>query len=307
MTKLRAVLLFVLLAYLATGIAQIRPEERGVVRRFGRVVARPGPGLWIGLPWGIDRVDRIAVRTARQIAVGYAPELDDGAGQYLTGDQNLVSARFVVEYAVEDGDAAIDDFTMHRDTIDAVLSRVVDALAAEWFAAAGVDDALLAGRAEFPRWASGRLTARLAPLRLGIAVQRISVEDLAAPAEVRDAFEQVNRAQTTMTTRENQARLDAAVRAREAAAAKFRFEQQAEAYRVERERAAKADAETFRARLEQYRRLKGTNPAMLDAIWWDEMGRVLLGLKGRGRIDLLDHHLGKDGLDITQFLPPKRK
>ena len=59
--------------YLLTGVAQVRPEERGVVRRFGAVVARPGPGLWVGLPWGVDRIDRVPVRTARQLNVGFMP------------------------------------------------------------------------------------------------------------------------------------------------------------------------------------------------------------------------------------------
>ena len=49
-------------------------RSAAVVRRFGQVVARPGPGLWVGLPWGIDRVDRVPVRTARQLTVGYDPD-----------------------------------------------------------------------------------------------------------------------------------------------------------------------------------------------------------------------------------------
>ena len=49
-----------LIVWLFTGVSQIRSNERAVVRRFGKIVAQPGPGLWIGFPWGIDRVDRVA-------------------------------------------------------------------------------------------------------------------------------------------------------------------------------------------------------------------------------------------------------
>src|SRR5437899_2872616 len=56
----------------------------------------------------------------------------------------------------------------------------------------------------------------------------------------------------------------------------------------------------------EYRRAKATNPDALAAIWWEEMGRTLLALKGRGRLDVLDAYIGKDGLDVTQFLPPKK-
>ena len=49
-----------LVGYLLTGVTQVRPGERAVVRRFGRVLEqKPEPGLWIGLPWGMDRVDRV--------------------------------------------------------------------------------------------------------------------------------------------------------------------------------------------------------------------------------------------------------
>ncbi len=58
MRYLRLLPIILLANWLLTGIAQIGPKERGVVRRFGAVVATPGPGLWIGLPTGIDRLDK---------------------------------------------------------------------------------------------------------------------------------------------------------------------------------------------------------------------------------------------------------
>src|SRR5947209_15477077 len=101
MFRLRYFVLLLVCGYLATGLAQVRPEERAVVRRFGRVVARPQPGLWVGLPWGIDRVDRVPVRTLRQVTAGYDPGVGFDApgtppGQLLTGDQNLVNVQLVL-------------------------------------------------------------------------------------------------------------------------------------------------------------------------------------------------------------------
>src|SRR5437660_11117896 len=104
MPRTRYLLFLLLAAYLLTGLAQVRPEERAVVRRFGKVVARPGPGLWVGLPWGVDRVDRVPVRTLRQVAAGYDPAAASDApgttppGQLLTGDQNLVNVGLVLAY-----------------------------------------------------------------------------------------------------------------------------------------------------------------------------------------------------------------
>src|SRR4051812_19383077 len=88
------------LAYLATGLAVIPPDELGVVRRFGAARAEPyGPGLHWGLPWGMDRVDRVKIDQARTITVGArglqsAPlsrSPDPASDDFLTGDLNLVT------------------------------------------------------------------------------------------------------------------------------------------------------------------------------------------------------------------------
>ncbi len=306
------VILLAAVAYLATGVTTVRPDERAVVRRFGRVAARPGPGLWVGLPWGIDRVDRVRVRTVRQRDVGYNPDAGDDTGamprgQFLTGDQNLVNVKLVVEYAVDDADGPLDNYVMNRDIADAVISAEAEAAAAEWVAGRPVDEVLLTGRAALPRWLMARLPDRLAAPRLGVLVQRVSVDHLAAPAEVRDAFDAVTQAQNAIRTRENQARQQAAEKLREADAAKFRAEQQAEAYRREKLGLAAADAEAFGKRLDQYRRSKAVNPDVLAGVWWDEIGRMLAGMRGRGRVDVLDPYLGPSGLDVTQFLSPKKR
>jgi membrane protease subunit HflK len=304
-------LLLALFAYLATGIAQVGPDERAVVRRFGRVVARPGPGLWVGLPWGIEQVDRVKMKTW-QLGVGAPPEEFGEAPtaaqlQLLTGDQNLVDLRLVVEYTPDDRDGEIERYVAHGDRLEGVLAREAESLAAEWIAGRPVDEVLLTGRAAIPQWMAPRLADRIAAAGLGLIVQRVSVEHLAAPREVFDAFQAVNQAQNRILTRENEARQEAAARLRDAEATRFRLQTQADAYRREKVSLAKADADAFAKRLDQYRRLRATNPDVLAAIWWDEMGRTLLGMRGRGRVDVLDQHLGPNGLDVTQFLPAKKK
>jgi membrane protease subunit HflK len=300
MTRGRIVFVLAVLAYLATGIAPIGPDERGIVRRFGQIVARPGPGLWVGLPWGMDRVDRIRVKTVRQFPVG------EGDAYSLTGDQNLVRAGLVIEYVVDERPAGLDDFLIHQDRVDAVLLREVEAATSEWASARAVDDVLLGGRVTLAAYLGRCMPERIQPHRLGIVVQRVSIDSMSPPDDVREAFEQVNQAQSAMATRENQARQDADRRLREAESVRFRFETQAEAYRRQSESLARADAGAFIQRLAQYQAVRATNPDILSAIWWDETGRILLGMKGRGRIDLLDSHIGKDGLDISQFLPQKK-
>lgn len=318
MTRTRHLLLIALAAYLLTGLSQVGPEERAVVRRFGRVVARPGPGLWVGLPWGIDRVDRVPVRTLRQVTVGYDPATAADAselrgpppGQLLTGDQNLVNVQFVLAYAIGEADADLDDFVMHRDQVDAVLTREAEAAAAEWAAGRPVDEVLLTGNAALPAWLMDRLPPRLAASRLGIRVQRASVALLAPPDEVRAAFEAVNQAQNAIRTRENQARQEAGQRLRQAEAIRYKLEQDAEEYRDTQLRQARADAAEFLADLGAYRELRKSvsREEALAFVWWKEVAKARDIMRTRGsRVEPLDAHLGRDGLDVNQLLTPKRR
>jgi membrane protease subunit HflK len=311
MRYLRYALGLLLVAYLLTGVVQVRPGERAVVRRFGRVVAQPGPGLWVGFPWGIDRVDRVPVDLVRRVPVGYQPEAEDSGettpnGQLLTGDQNLVNVQVVIDYAVDRD--AVEDYVVQADRADALVARAAEAVLTEWVAGHTVDDVLITGKGALPAVLVEQTQARVEPYRLGVHILAASVAYLLPPDEVRRDFDEVTRAQTAIRTREDRARAEANDRLWKAQAEKFRIEQDTAAYRNERLRLAQAEAAAFEKRLEQYHRLRQQNPDILTAIWWDEMGKLFTRLRDNGRIDVLDNYLGAEGLDITQFAPqPKKK
>jgi modulator of FtsH protease HflK len=308
MKRLRYLLLLALVAYLLTGVAQIRPEERAVVRRFGKVVAHPGPGLWVGFPYGIDRIDRVPTATVRRVPVGYRQEASeqDPTGQFLTGDQNLVNIQVAIDYAVGDGASDLEDYVAQKERVDGVIARETEAALGEWVSGRPVDDVLLTGNVALPVWLVRRVQERVAPQRLGVRIQQASVAYLAPPEEVRGAFEEVNTAQANARAQEQRAHQEASRMRREAEATAYQEEQRALGYAAGKKAIAKAEADAFVKRLEQYRKLKTSNPDVLAAIWWDEMGRVWLGFKNRGRVDLLDAHLGPDGLDLTNVVPRKR-
>jgi len=309
MFRWRYLLFIAFAAYLLTGVARVGPEERAVVRRFGKVVAKPGPGLWVGLPWGIDRIDRERVRIVKQLAVGVSQEESFEAagtpsGQFLTGDQNLINTRLIVEFAIDESE--LESYVAHKDQVEPAIRRETETLAAEWMGSRTVDQAL-GGRAALTQWVFTRLPARLAPQRLGVAIERIAVESLAAPEEVRDAFEAVNQAQTAIRTRTNVASQEAERQSNEANTTKFRLLSEAESYRNERIALAKAEADAFTVRREQYERQRANNPDWLTTVWREEIGKLLADVKTRGRIELLDDALGPNGLELHQFLQGKKK
>lgn len=310
---LLAVILLVFLASLLTGVTEVRPGERAVVRRLGRVLAyKPEPGLWIGLPWGIDRVDRVPVDLVRRVQVGYQPESDAGEiqappGQLLTGDHNLVNIQVVLLYSVVEDQ--VEDYVVQADRADDLVARLAETALMEWVAGRTVDEVLIRGKQELPSWLAQQTQRRIQPYRLGIQIRSEgSVTYLYPPDEVKSAFDQVTRAQTEMRTTRYAAEQAAERELRDAESEKYRIEQMTAAYVREQQLTAHAEAESFDHRREQYHRLRQENPAYLASIWWDEMGKLYSQLKETGRIDLLDNHLGRDGLDITVFPPmPKKK
>ncbi|MCD6352531.1 MAG: hypothetical protein J7M26_10460, partial [Armatimonadetes bacterium] len=52
--------------WLLTGLYVVRPEEQGVVRLFGEVVAsRVPPGLHWRLPWPLTKLNKVRVNATR--------------------------------------------------------------------------------------------------------------------------------------------------------------------------------------------------------------------------------------------------
>ncbi len=341
-------LLALLLLSLLTGVTQVQPGERTVIWRCGRLLdEKPGPGLYVGLPWGLDRVERVPIELVRRVTVGYEPRLtdEDGVtmptGQMLTGDHNLVNVQVVLDYNVIE--AEVEQFVVQQDGVDALVNRAAETALAEWVAGRTVDEVLLHGKRTLPPWLVQQTQQRIGPYRLGIRIQGAYVTHLYPPADVKPYFDEVTRAQTEMQTDIVKAEQAASSLWRTAEAEKYDIDIQVTSYRREQQLLAAADVETFEKRLAAYRTFQRSDPALawcaggvaglaapggggplagaaalahgggagsryLNALWWDEMSRLYGRLRTTGRIDLLDNYLSGAGLTITQVPTlPKRK
>src|ERR671931_599240 len=72
--------------YLLSGIFTVAADEQAVIRRFGRVAARLGPGIHYRLPWPVDRVDVIKTTSVTKTGVGF--DLPEGEAR-VTGVEIL--------------------------------------------------------------------------------------------------------------------------------------------------------------------------------------------------------------------------
>ena len=295
------VLLVLVGGYALTGVVQVRPGERGVVRRFGRLLPEPlHPGLAFQLPWGMDRVDRVAVDRVQSVMAGYQEDDFSGeampAGQLLTGDHNLVNVQAILTYKVRPNEEA--EYVMQADRVDALLTRAVEAIMAQWVAGRTVDDVLLNGKNEMRPVLKEQTQAWIEVYRLGVQILDARVALIAPPGDVKRDFDSVALAQTRTTTLRHTAEQNVARDLRMAEAEKYRLEQETAAYVHTRKLLAQQEADRFLKRLRQYEIGRKDNPYYLRQIWEEERSKLFARLKQNGQIDLLDHHLSADGLDL---------
>src|SRR5262249_20917814 len=152
-------------------------------------------------------------------------------------------------------------------SIDRSVAAAAESLVAEWIAGRNVDDALLRGKAELPRWLADRperrLDRRLSPLQLGIEITSATVTHLAPPRQVQDAFDRVTQAQANIRTLTDSAQGQAQRIIRQKESEKFTIVQLAHAYAREQWLQAQAEAASFAKRLRQYQDARSQNPDVL--------------------------------------------
>ena len=188
-------------AYAATGLAVVAQDEVGIVRRLGAALPEPwGPGLHWGLPWGLDRLDRVKVGQVRTLTIGaLGPESaplaaapDPQADEVLTGDLNLVTARATLQYRVAEPVA----FLFAARSAESALAVATEAALARAVAARGVDDVLTTGRAEVAEQLARQVQAQADSLGLGVSVRAVRLGRVAPPAAVAPAFADAARARS---------------------------------------------------------------------------------------------------------------
>jgi membrane protease subunit HflK len=194
-----------LLGWLATGVYSVGHNERAVVRRCGRALDElRGPGLHVGLPYGIDRVTRLKALETKRTAVGMAlgeralgRRIEPQQAETLTGDRNLIVVSAVVHYTIrydpndDDPVAKLRAYLFHAADVPGLVRGAAGAALTSVIATMPVDDVLTTGRETIRAEVRRRTQRRLDRYGLAVDVTDVLLEDLAPPQEVADAFRDV--------------------------------------------------------------------------------------------------------------------
>ena len=266
--------------YLGSGITVIGPEDTGLILRFGKLL--PGvhqPGLLFALPAPIDEVLRVPSKRVQEVSLdAWSPSADESPDiqalhparnpYTLTGDANIIRARFSVRYRVSDPVAYIFGAADREDVRDSVLYEA----ACHTLAAMPVDDALT-GRREFAGQEAMRLAqAQLDRLGVGIQILAFETREINPPSQVLAAFQDVISAKVEAKTLVEPANARRASEIPAAQSDAFRTRQQAAADAQQLVDKARGEAFSFLALLKEYRE----NPEVVRARLYAEMLETVL-------------------------------
>ncbi|HEX4129364.1 MAG TPA: FtsH protease activity modulator HflK [Pirellulales bacterium] len=279
MISLRTILLLAAAGYALTGVYVVEPDQQAVVRRFGRAQRMlREPGAHWGLPWPMDRVDRLRPRATRQVSLGVPDSaggaLDGGVAQLLTGDRNLVNVRATVQYSVAEPAA----YLFRSATAEGTIRSAAEAILTEELAGQGVDRALTQGKRELGVRAGQRLQTFAEAYELGVTVHSLDLVAVEPPGEVAASFDQV-----TSALRQREQAINEAYSYREQTRAEAEGAAQsaldgARAYRDRTVALALGDSERYASLLVEYRR----QPSLTSTrLYLDAMAEILPRLRSK--------------------------
>ena len=248
----RTVTLLVLvfgLIWAATGFYRVNPQQQGVVLRFGEWVRTSPPGLHYHLPFPIENVLTPEVTSDNRIEIGFRDVSGNSSSrrdiadesQMITGDENIVDIDFVVFWRIADA----GQYLFNLAEPDQTIKVTAEAVMREIIGRTAIQTALTEGRQDIQVQARQQLQDLLNEYGAGVRVRDVQLLAVDPPADVIDAFNEVQRARQDRDRLKNEAEAfsnDIVPRARGEAA---KLVSEAEAYQAEVVNRASGDASRF--------------------------------------------------------------
>lgn len=246
-----------LLAYLATGFNFVQPDERAVVRRFGRIVEPQGqPGLHYVWPWPVGRIDKPKTTEVKRVTIGLDPETRSAiaAGDIVaqsqststdvfTGDVNIVKATMVAQYQITEADR----YVTRTASPDELVRIAVESVMVETLGGYSIDVALTEGKALIQNATRQRAQDMLERYECGITLREVTLESVEPPHAIADAFRDVASAKKDQERAVDQAESFANTILPKARGRAFEMLAEARSYREKRVQEARGAADRFRA------------------------------------------------------------
>ena len=293
------------LIWLGSGVYTVGPDEQGVLRTWGKFIGTSEQGLHWHWPGPVGQTNVESVTQTRRLEVGFRGGADGGTiaqtvpveSLMITGDENIVDVQMVVQYRIDDLPAFLFNTSDPGDPDRGIgtnrpegrtLRDVAESALRQVVGSRNIDDVLTTGKEQVQAETAIIMDGLLKSYGTGIGIVNVLLQNVNPPEEVRDAFEDVVRAQEDRDRLVNLAqayRADQIPRANGRAA---QITEEAQGFRDGRIALATGEAEGFKNLLEGYLQSKDVTrqrlyleameqilPGMPKFILSDEAGGVL--------------------------------
>lgn len=246
--SVKYILILILLVWLLSGIYIIDPAEKGVVLRFGafQVVASQGPHWHI--PYPIESVDKINVAQIRTAEIGFRNIVNNNRrfggnvsseSIMLTKDENMIDAKFAVQYRINDVRAylfnVVKPDTTLRQVVESAIRQVVGQNTMDYvFEERGVVSQLIKEKSQM----------LLDSYQTGLSITTLNMKDAQPPEQVQASFDDAVKAREDKLRLINEAETYANGILPQARGEGARILQDSEAYKAKV--IAQSEGETFR-------------------------------------------------------------
>jgi modulator of FtsH protease HflK len=182
-----------LLLWLLSGLYLVATDQQVVVTRFGKFQRIETPGIHYHLPWPVEQIVKLQADQLQASTLG--GEAADGAlgrtdplrAQFLTGDQNIINVRAVVQYNVK----GPSEYLFRSRDVSQTVGAVVESELGREIAHRSVDDVLTTEKIKIQEAVKDRAQRLLDGYNVGVSIYTVNIDRTAPPDETKEAFADV--------------------------------------------------------------------------------------------------------------------
>ncbi len=253
----KIILGIILFLWLVSGFYQVQPSEQGVILRLGKYIETTDAGLHYHFPYPIEEVLIVDISKERSINLGISDNDFNARGSIselteshmLTGDENIVDINLTVVWNIKDA----KDFLFKTRLPESTVKVAAQSVLREIIGQSKMEDVITGNRNIIEEDTKAELQKLLDDFETGVNIVRVKLQKADPPAQVVEAFNEVQRAKTDAERFKNEAEAYANEVLPKAEGEAIKRTQEAEAYRQAVINRAEGEAKRFSSVYDAYK------------------------------------------------------
>jgi membrane protease subunit HflK len=254
-------ILVAVLIWMATGLYRVDEGYVGVPMVFGKVVGQTGPGLNYNWPYPIGTVETPNVQGVRETTIGLQQFSGRSSANtrdvpeeslMLTGDENIVDVDFKVQWVIQNTPTGVQEFLFNIQNPEGTVKAVAESAMREVVGSSQIDAILTESRTPIQVAVKELMQKTLDEYKAGIQISNVQMQKVDPPAQVIEAFRDVQAARADQERVQNEAQAYANKIVPEARGTAARVSERAQGYRDKTVAEANGQAQRFTKIYEEY-------------------------------------------------------